>query len=178
MHVRVGGRGNRFYSLLIYLLRPSSVPSKVTSACPTLLQIPNTLPQDTTAIPDPSSPISAAPRPFMQKCPLRPRNASAQELTTAPGSYHMKLKLLALDSWALMIQELPACPTVTDSSGQYGQPALPRASLVPTALTLLSELHWERSSRSLARPHSLSHLLFHCPRPSLGSAAPGVSHKR
>lgn len=56
-----GGRGNRFYSLLIYLLRPSSVPSEVTSACPTLLQIPNTLPQDTAAIPDPSSPISAAP---------------------------------------------------------------------------------------------------------------------
>lgn len=115
----------------------------------------------------PAPPSLLLQQPFMQKCPLWPWNASAQELTTAPGSYHMKLKLLALASWALIIQALPACPTVTDSSGQYGQPALPCASLVPSAQPLLSEPHRERSSRSLARPHSLSRLLL------LPSALPG-----
>lgn len=82
---------------------------------------------------------------------LWPRDTSAPELTTAPGSYHVKLKLLDLASWALMIQRLPAWPTVTDS-GHYGQPAL---RLIPTVLPLLRTPSGTLFPQSRARPHSL-----------------------
>lgn len=82
---------------------------------------------------------------------LWPRDTSSPEPTTAPGSYHVNPKLLDLASWALMIQRLPARPTVTDS-GHYGQPAL---RLVPTALPLLQTPSGTLFPWSQAGPRSL-----------------------